>query len=108
MIDWDRFAARVPAGTRVRFQYDEHSPLREGVLLENYPYRMEERIADIDDEKREGWVKELRSVHPTFRFQGYNERTWDNFGVKYGEFFIDGVWLTFQQVMQGDIPRAEG
>lgn len=103
MINWDRFAAKVPAGTTVRFQYPEsEQPPREGILLENYPHRTEEHIADIDNETRANWGKEIRSHHPVLRFQGYSERTWDNFGVKDAEFLIDGAWVTFDQLMTED------
>lgn len=77
-IDWDVFASRVPAGTRVRNHTGDD--FWEGIALENYS-------SDGSD-----WL----------RLQCFDVPIEEKFHVGNDEvqFLIDDKWLTFDQIMQ--------
>lgn len=99
-IDWDRFAERVPVGTRVL--YSVHY---EGILLENYPWRALEDHIEL--EAREGCELVRKYPKNWLRFEPFDKANIPPLADCYEEYckslkyLIDGTWVTYQQIMEG-------
>lgn len=100
IIDWKRFAERVPAGTMIYVV-----PFRvNGILLESYPYHilddnaeMRARCDFMDGDNNYLNPNYLR-YHMIDQASSYMDISIDepsNF-----DYFIDGQWLTFAEVMR--------
>lgn len=108
MIDWETFSARVEAGrTQVKWEFGTSDNWNYGILLEAYPYRDAER--PMQGEPQEDVpLRSLSFVRVQSITGSFGSRVPLNKRPKDLHYLIDGVWLTFAEVMQGDIPRAEG
>ncbi len=87
-VDWEAFAERVPAGTQITLFYGWDAAL--GILIENKPYCSMEttnRYGDTGEKTMKLLCQPFQYFLPTRR--NANE-------INY---FIDGKWLTFSQVM---------
>jgi hypothetical protein len=98
-IDWQTFAARVPAGTLIRGEEDEDGKTWEGVLLENKPHCFEDFIAGImyeDDKKLKRAIMPIR-----LSMQDFDEIETSTVMVDYPdvEYLIDGTWVSYAQLM---------
>lgn len=97
-IDWERFAARVPAGTVILYQ-----KRYEGILIENYPWRAVEDHLELEFSAG----KEMVFKHPRnwLRFEPFDKENRGPLSEAYEEYaphliyLIDGQWLTFDEVM---------
>jgi hypothetical protein len=87
-IDWQTFAARVPAGTRVLGEGGE------GILLENYPY--------IETEYEGHELSEWLRVQPFTPCYGSGLHYWLR-EVQALEYLIDGTWVSYAQLMTGEM-----
>lgn len=94
MIDWDKFAERVPAGTRIIGSVPHTDSAIEGILLENKPFKdWEFPSGDLNDP--------FKPIHPTrVHVQFFVLGNYTQYGYVEGlVYFINGQWLTFDEVM---------
>lgn len=97
-IDWDLFAARVPAGTRVRWWFMGRE--NEGMLIELYPFREADESYDpetsaVHDPKTGLRYAEHLEVQPIPGRHGLSL----NKNPEELEYLIGSQWLTFAEVM---------
>lgn len=102
MINWTRFAERVPPGTWIRCRIEGYES-EIGVLIENYPYEEDEAMAERTD-----WYVTCQAIdfsalcnHPSLRCQWF-----DSFPEAhilptshFLQYLINGVWMTYHEVM---------
>lgn len=103
MIDWNKFAERVPVGTHVRaYNTLGVEIIRHGILLANTPC-FEEHVARVCD-KGDSFEAEYMwcERNPFLRFQDFGLAFEDKFLplYTYAQYLIDGQWLTFNEVMR--------
>lgn len=99
-LDWDHFAAVVPAGTLVRGAHPAPSDGEwEGILLENKPHTREDFIANV-------WLehdKKLRHLRmgDWLKMQCFRDIEDSRVMVDFPDvqYLINGQWLTFNEIM---------
>ncbi len=101
MIDWNRFAARVPAGTIVKHERTEGNPhYWAGIILENKPF-VEDRVnRDIGpDHLRRDY--EYWDCNPSLRLQDFEAHQIEVMSPILEEvyYLINDEWLSFNEVM---------
>lgn len=99
MIDWERFAERVPAGTMVKYEAADDY-VWSGIILENIPCPEEdlgytETVEDVEHHYT------YFAKRPLLRVQDFEEDEIEWFqpfakGIKY---LINDDWLSFNQVL---------
>lgn len=98
-IDWDLFAARVPAGrVQVKWEFGRVGNWNYGILLDTKPFLDYERIsinAPTDDAELYTHVRVQCLPGRSGQSVPLNKRPND---LKY---LIDGTWLSFAQIMEG-------
>ena len=100
MIDWNKFAQRVPPGTMVRNTESDHEWY--AFLLESYPFRHDDLLAgSLVDEKSYALLMQGFDEHLRLRIQ---DLTLPELEIicpdwPFLEYFIDDEWLTFHEVM---------
>lgn len=94
-IDWETFAARVPAGAHVRWKTSSWGH-RDAVLLETSPYIDYEHVNETEFLSqiftREKWLR----VQPFIAFTDFLSIKME---AETLEYLIDGQWLTFTEIM---------
>lgn len=97
MIDWDLFAERVQAGTRVVYLNPDGSVALDGILLENYPHKRDELMASTEKPD----TREILSKSDFLRYQPITKEGDYLFHLGPGaRYFIDGRWVTFEDLMR--------
>jgi hypothetical protein len=97
-IDWDKFAARVPAGTQVK-KHDTPAIINgkpsiiegdEGILLENKPFRISELSCKM---------YEYISIETMLYFQPFRHIGQMSDRAEDMRYLIDGAWKTLPEIM---------
>lgn len=101
-IDWDKFAARVPAGTWIRCRIEGYES-EIGILIENYPYEEDEAIADRTDWYAKSGAIDLSALSnfPSLRCQWFDSLPEAHVlpSSHFLQYLINGHWKTFHEVM---------
>jgi hypothetical protein len=97
VIDWDKFAERVPAGTKVRCG-GEAWAYWHGILLENYPYSQLEELNPLGRDYARIVEHILRTPQLRIQTFAHSETQYAN-PIKTMQYFMNGQWRTFDEVM---------
>lgn len=105
MIDWNKFAARVPAGTLIRFTWGSNhwlGPLRDepqGTLIENKPYVSNFETGQTKyGDSGENSIRLCCQIFHTSQWWATSTQPIRIPANEY-EYLINGVWMSFDAVM---------
>lgn len=103
--DWRKFARYVQPGTQCKYDcgMDDEGLIIEGILLENYPYAEQERIAAYTDHDAAGEAWQLHNVFPMLRHVHGWSRTEDLYPANMMYFYVeewDG-WYDMDDIIKG-------
>lgn len=100
IIDWDKFAERVPLETQTRSLLENGYCVYEGLLIENYPHWQEEMIEYMHPDTQERWRRDLVN-NPRLRCQRFDNPGPGSLHLDWGipQFFMNNRWHSLDEVM---------
>lgn len=99
IVDWNKFAERVPAGTFIRVMREDVVHWQ-GITLETYPYRKEEIIPYIGIQYELQWTQTVID-DPQIECQGFEQLLSVPIWILMPtvQFLVAKQWQTFAEVM---------